>query len=159
MDLPQIETDAIARTGGIAPKGASLELDGIEQLRIFPLVLRVTVGQRVRAMQGNDDALFVTCIARQARVRERMDVAGAHRITRTISRLTFNLPCLRNAAAPELAQDGAPLDDAAGAMGDGFVPVGWQSQHWPWIAGAKRAILDGRFLPICFMPARSQPRL
>src|SRR5215469_2124642 len=96
--LPQIETDAIARTGGIAPKGACLELDGIERLRIFPLELRIAVGEHVRAMQGNDYAQFVTCIPRQARVRERMDVAGAHRIARTVSRLTFSTPRGRAAA-------------------------------------------------------------
>src|SRR5215469_7693885 len=100
--LPQIETDAIARTGGIAPKRAGLELDGIERLRIFPLELSITVGEHVRAMQGNDYALFVTCIARQARVRLRMDIAGAHRIAGTVSRLTFSTSRGRAAAAPEL---------------------------------------------------------
>src|SRR5271165_1016731 len=52
--LPQIETDSILWTGGIAPKSACLKPDGIERLRIFPLQLRIGVREHVRAMRGED---------------------------------------------------------------------------------------------------------
>ena len=72
--LPQIEAEGIAWTGGIAPKSARLKFHGIKRLRIFPLELGIGVGEHMRAMRGEDYALFVARVAWQPRVSERMDV-------------------------------------------------------------------------------------
>src|SRR5262249_46396786 len=81
----------------LAPQFASVEHNRIEPLRIFALVYGDRVGEDVAAAHGFDHADAVARVARQARMRRRMNVLGAHSITRLEPRRRLRRPRVRAA--------------------------------------------------------------
>ena len=80
--FPGVDRDCHRRVGGIAPQVGAVEAHGIEPLRVLAGALRVAVGKNVKADDALDDAGTPAHVARQPRVRRRIDVFGAHFVAR-----------------------------------------------------------------------------
>src|SRR5687768_18028810 len=63
--LPQIEMDAVARVGALAPQLGRREAHRIEVLRHVALAVRAGVGQHMSAVVADDVAHLAAGIARQ----------------------------------------------------------------------------------------------
>src|SRR5712691_12850503 len=86
IGFPGIDRDLQLGIALGAPQFATLELHGIEPLRLLAGARRIAVGKHVAPADTLDRADMATHVARQTRMPARMHVPGAHPVARPEAR-------------------------------------------------------------------------